>query len=88
VLTGHYGADGATRLSERKRNWVRVRTLAQLRWYAVAGQIGAVLVATYIYHLSLEVGLIAMVIGLPTFHEHHLYLVYPESRRLWESGPT
>jgi two-component system sensor histidine kinase RegB len=70
--------------NEKRSNWVRVRTLAQLRWYAVAGQIGAVLVATYIYHLSLEVGLIAMVIGLPVLMNIVFYFVYPESRRLSE----
>jgi len=31
--------------SRNRGNWVRLRTLVMLRWFAVAGQIGAVLVA-------------------------------------------
>ena len=70
--------------NQKRSNWVRVRTLAQLRWYAVAGQIVAVLTAIYIYHLSLEIGLIAIVIGLPILVNIIFYFVYPESRRLSE----
>ncbi len=70
--------------NQKRSNWVRVRTLAQLRWYAVAGQIGAVLVALYVYRLSLEVGLIAIVIGLPILVNIISYFVYLENRRLSE----
>lgn len=70
--------------NQKRSNWVRVRTLAQLRWYAVAGQIGAVLTALYIYQLSLEIGLIAIMIGIPILVNVILYFIYPESRRLSE----
>lgn len=70
--------------NQKRSNWVRIRTLAQLRWYAVAGQIGAVLTALYIYQLSLEIGLIAIVIGLPILVNVILYFIYSESRRLSE----
>lgn len=70
--------------NQKRSNWVRVRTLAQLRWYAVVGQIGAVLVALYVYQLTLEIGLIAMVIGLPVLVNIVSYFIYPENRRLSE----
>ena len=70
--------------SHKRSNWVRVRTLAKLRWYAIAGQIGAVLTALYVYNLTLEVGLIAMAIGLPVLINVVSYFLYPENRRLSE----
>jgi len=70
--------------SGKRSNWVRMRTLVVLRWFAILGQIGAVLVALYIYNLSLEVGLIAVVIGLPVIVNIVSMFLYPESRRLSE----
>lgn len=71
--------------SRNRSNWVRVRTLALLRWFAVAGQIGAVLTATYVFRLSLEIGLIAVVIGLPILVNITTHFIYPENRRLSET---
>ncbi len=71
--------------NQKRSHWVRVRTLAQLRWYAVGGQIGAVLSAIYIYDLTLEVGLIAFAIGLSVLVNIISYFIYPENRRLSES---
>lgn len=68
--------------SHKRSNWVRLRTLVMLRWFAVSGQIGAVLVAIYVYGLTLEIGLIAVVIGLPVLANVVSLLVYPENRRL------
>lgn len=71
--------------NQKRSNWVRLRTLVLLRWFAVAGQIGAVLVALYVYRLTLEIGLIAIVIGLPVLVNIVSLFVYPENRRLSES---
>lgn len=70
--------------NHKRSNWVRMRTLVVLRWYAAAGQIGAVLVALYVFRLSLEVGLIAVVIGLPVLVNVVSTFLYPENRRLSE----
>lgn len=71
--------------NQKRSNWVRLRTLVLLRWFAVAGQIGAVLVAHYVYLLTLEIGLIAIVIGLPVLVNIVSLFLYPENRRLSES---
>lgn len=71
-------------LNENRSNWVRLRTLVMLRWFAVAGQIGAVVVAHYGYGLQLHVGLITVVIGLLVLANVISLFLYPESRRLSE----
>ncbi|SLN33257.1 sensor histidine kinase RegB [Pseudooctadecabacter jejudonensis] len=71
--------------NENRSNWLRMRTLVVLRWFAIAGQIGAVLAALYIYNLTLEVGLIAVVIGAPILVNLFSVFLYPENRRLSES---
>ena len=68
----------------KRSNWVRLRTLVVLRWLAVAGQIAAVVTAQSIYGLSLEVGLIAIVIGLPVLINIVSLFLYPENKRLSE----
>jgi len=55
-----------------------------LRWFAIAGQITAVIAALYVYRLSLEVGLIAIVIGLPILLNIVSLFLFPENRRLSE----
>lgn len=76
--------DYAVFQSRKRSNWVRLRTLVLLRWFAVAGQIGAVLVAVYVYGLTLEIGMIAVVIGLPVLVNVCSLFLYPENRRLTE----
>lgn len=71
-------------LNDQRGNWVRLRTLVMLRWVAVGGQIGAVLVALYVYQFSLEVGLIAVVIGMPVLANVISVALFPENRRLSE----
>lgn len=70
---------------EGHSNWVRIRTLVILRWFAVAGQAGAVLVAHYVFHLNLEIGLIAMTIGVSILANIVSTFIYPENRRLTEN---
>ncbi len=71
--------------SQRRSNWVRLRTLVVLRWLAIAGQIGAVFVALNVYGFSLAVGPIAMVIGLSIITNLIAIFVFPENRRLTET---
>lgn len=72
-------------LNQKRSNWVRLRTLVQLRWFAITGQIGAVLIALYVYNLSLQIGPIAVVIGLSVLVNIVSLFLYPENRRLSES---
>ncbi|MCF2871503.1 ActS/PrrB/RegB family redox-sensitive histidine kinase [Octadecabacter sp. G9-8] len=71
-------------LNDQRSNWVRLRTLVMLRWFAVVGQIGAVLAAVYIYQFTLEIGLIAIVIGMPVLANVISVFLFPENRRLSE----
>ena len=77
--------DHAAFQNRNRSNWVRLRTLVLLRWFAVAGQIGAVVVAIYMFNLTLEIGLVTTVIGLPILVNIVSLFLYPENRRLSES---
>jgi len=70
--------------NKKRSNWLRVRTLVVLRWFAIFGQICAMVGATYFYDLTLEIGLISLVIGAPILINIISYFLYPESRRLTE----
>jgi two-component system sensor histidine kinase RegB len=71
-------------LNDNRSNWVRLRTLVMLRWFAISGQIGAVVVALYLYQFTLPVGMIAIVIGLPVLMNLVSVFLFPENRRLTE----
>lgn len=73
-----------TFMTDQRSNWVRLRTLVILRWVAVIGQIAAVVVALYVFHLRLETGLIAMTIGAAVLANIFSTFLYPENRRLSE----
>ena len=70
--------------NKERSNWLRMRTLVVLRWFAIAGQISAILGAIYVYQLTLPVGLISLVIGAPILVNIVSYFLYPENRRLTE----
>ena len=66
------------------RNWIRLRTLVLLRWWAVAGQFGALLVAQHILNLSLEYGLCYFVVGVSVITNVIAGFIFPENKRLSE----
>ena len=70
--------------NDKRGTWVRLRTLVLLRWFAILGQVGAVLVAIYVFQLTLQVGLIAVVIGMPVLVNVVCLFLYPENKRLSE----
>ncbi|MDA9208075.1 ActS/PrrB/RegB family redox-sensitive histidine kinase [Octadecabacter sp.] len=70
--------------NKERSNWLRMRTLVVLRWFAITGQVCAVLGAIYVYDLTLEIGLISIVIGAPVLVNIVSYFLYPENRRLTE----
>ncbi|PUB17200.1 sensor histidine kinase RegB [Yoonia sediminilitoris] len=69
---------------QQRSNWVRLRTLVTLRWFAAAGQAIAIFVATRIYGLQLEVGYAALVIGVSVIANLVSSVTYPENKRLSE----
>ena len=66
------------------RNWIRLRTLVLLRWWAIAGQFGALLVAQHILNLSLEYGYCYFVVGLSVITNVIAGFIFPENKRLSE----
>jgi two-component system sensor histidine kinase RegB len=69
---------------QSRSDWVRLRTLVILRWFAIAGQIVAVLVALWFYQLQFETGLVVLTIGASVVANLISSFVYPQSRRLSE----
>lgn len=65
-------------------NWIRLRTLILLRWWAIFGQIAALIVAQRLYNLTLDVGLCYLVIGVAVITNLVASFVYPENKRLTE----
>jgi len=69
---------------ERRRNWIRLRTLIMLRWIAVVGQGIAIAIGTVFYRLQLEIGLCGLVIGAAVIANIVAIAIYPENKRLSE----
>jgi two-component system sensor histidine kinase RegB len=66
-------------------SWIRLRTLILLRWWAVVGQITALIVAERALHLNLQIGLCYMVIGASIVSNLVASLVFPANKRLTEA---
>lgn len=66
-------------------NWIRLRTITLLRWFAIAGQVAALLVARNVYGLQLEYGLCFLVVGVSVIGNLVTSFVFPESKRLTEA---
>jgi len=66
----------------RHSSLVRLRTLVQLRWIAIAGQTTAFMVAHWYYGLDVEIGLASIVIGLSIVANLFSVVSYPENHRL------
>lgn len=79
-----------TQISSRRNapqdegSWIRLRTLILLRWWAVVGQIAALIVAERTLNLSLEIGLCYLVIGASIVSNIVASLVFPANKRLTE----
>ncbi len=71
-----------------RSNWVRLRTLMVLRWFAIAGQSAAIFVAVRFYDIEIAVGLAALAITTAVVANLVSYYVYPENKRLSENQAT
>lgn len=72
-------------LGERKRaNWIRLRTMILLRWFAIGGQFVAVTLAPFLFGLQLELGWIYFAIGVSMIGNLVAGFIFPENKRLSE----
>ena len=69
---------------DNRAHWVRMQTLARLRWIAVLGQVISVIVATRVLGLDLETGLLWAAIGAAVITNLMATMAFPENRRLSE----
>ena len=69
---------------QQRSNWVRLRTLVILRWFAISGQIIAVLSAILFLGLQFEVGLVAMTIGASVLGNLFSTFLFPKNKQLSE----
>ena len=68
--------------------WLRLRTLINLRWLALAGQLAAVLVVTYGLKLQIPLPLCLLVIGASAVMNGYMRHMTAESHRLSEGEAT
>lgn len=67
---------------EIEQNFVRLRTILLLRWFAIFGQSAAIFIATYFYNLDLPLGPMGMIIALSFLSNIIATLAYPPNKRL------
>ncbi|MCB6177901.1 ActS/PrrB/RegB family redox-sensitive histidine kinase [Rhodobacter sp. Har01] len=70
--------------AEARSTGVRLRTLIQLRWMAIVGQLAAIAVADRFLHLQLPLGLSFMAVGASIIANLVSVFVFPENKRLTE----
>lgn len=72
-------------LGERKRaNWIRLRTMILLRWFAIGGQITAVSLTPDLFGIQLELGWCYFFISISIIFNLVSGFVFPENKRLSE----
>ncbi|MBR9764441.1 MAG: ActS/PrrB/RegB family redox-sensitive histidine kinase [Rhodobacteraceae bacterium] len=65
-------------------NWIRLRTLILLRWFAIIGQLSALVVAAQVYGLQLSYAPCLFVVGLSVIANLIASFLFPETKRLNE----
>lgn len=70
---------------EQRSNWIRLRTMILLRWFAVIGQLTAITIAQRLYNLQLELGLCYLAVGVSVVGNLVAISVFPENKRLSET---
>ncbi|WP_299027734.1 sensor histidine kinase RegB [uncultured Sulfitobacter sp.] len=72
-------------LGERKRaNWIRLRTMILLRWFAIGGQFVAVTATPFLFGIQLELGWCYFAIGVSVIGNLIASFVFPENKRMSE----
>ncbi|MFC7702593.1 sensor histidine kinase RegB [Plastorhodobacter daqingensis] len=65
--------------------WLRLRTLIVLRWFAIAGQLGAIAVAHQYLGLQIDLGMSLVAVGASVIFNLIAVFVFPANKRLSES---
>ena len=68
-----------------RSNWMRLRTLVFVRWFAISGQIVTLIVAQYLYELNLALVPCAIIIGMSVLTNIFALIIFPDNRRLSET---
>jgi two-component system sensor histidine kinase RegB len=71
---------------QARGDWVRLRTLVTLRWMAIAGQVAALLVASYGMGFQLPLAICALLISASASLNIVALLIFPSEKRLTERG--
>lgn len=71
-----------------RSNWVRLRTLVMLRWFAIAGQMLTIFVAVEVLKLQIAVGFAVSTIGVSIIANLISSAIYPKNRRVSEREAT
>ena len=74
--------------SRSRGDWVRLRTLINLRWLAIAGQALALYVATRVLGFDIRLDLCALLVGLSAAFNIGATLIHPENKRLTQRDAT
>ena len=69
---------------QERSNWVRLRTLVALRWFAITGQAVAILVAVRLFDIEVPMGQAALVMAVAVVANLVSYFAYPSNKRLSE----
>ncbi len=69
-----------------RSNWVRLRTLVVLRWFAVLGQSLAILVASRVYGLQIDLSATSVVILSSILVNVLSVVLYPQTQRLSDTA--
>lgn len=69
---------------DKHSEWVRLGTLTLLRWIAIIGQTGAIIVATSVLGIQLDLWLCGLAVGLSALTNALAMALFPASRRLSE----
>jgi two-component system sensor histidine kinase RegB len=70
---------------EAHHDWVRLRTLIFLRWTAVAGQLGAIVVAMMSFDIALDLPLCLAAVGASVAANLVAIFLFPENKRLTQT---
>ena len=68
-----------------RSNWMRLRTLVFVRWFAISGQIVTLIFAQYLYELNLALVPCAIIIGMSVLTNIFALIIFPDNRRLSET---
>ena len=70
--------------SRQRSDWVRLQTLAKLRWIAILGQAFALIISVQVFDLHIQTGFAAMTVIASIGVNLAFRLIYPENKRLQE----